>query len=249
MKNTIKYLQGSENSNTLGTILGIQRGKNSKIITNPMAILLYLDQRTGRIERYLVNSPDKQPIEILLDIEKYYITNEEQTFKNLNYGKLDSTFFNGFLLELFRDYLHTFNSYKICDMYYIRNYTLPLYNHRVDGSVGVGSGTRIPNTIPLTGTKPFYAKRFIELNDNKPLVLNIPQYLYSQANKPALESYWDIKLNTYAIDSKSPQILHELKMTFNTKKILNLDNLNDQVIKFNKRTQDKLNKLEANSST
>jgi hypothetical protein len=51
----IKYLQGGENNNYLGTIIGI---KKNKINLNPMGILLYFDQRTGRIERFLINSKD-----------------------------------------------------------------------------------------------------------------------------------------------------------------------------------------------
>lgn len=252
-KQIIKYLQGNEGANNLGTILGIQKWKHSpsaKLNSIPTAVLFYLDQRTGRIERYLVNSIDQQPVKILLDHEKYHITEDKYSFKKLNYGKLDSTFFNGFLLELFRDYLQTFHSYKICDMNYIRNYTLPLYTQNgSNGSVGLGSGVSIPNTRPLTGTKVFYAKRFFELSDNIPHVLNIPPFLNSYNNKGSLETLWNIKLNPYVIDFRSPQSLTEFKVNFNSRKILGLESLNDQVIDFNNRSYEKLVELEGSETS
>lgn len=252
MNKIIKYLQGSESNNYLGTILGIQKGKHSKLNSIPTAVLLYFDQRTGRIERYLVNSADQQPVKILLDHEKYHMPQEQFSFKNLDDGKLDTRFFNSFLLELFRDYMHTSHSFKICDMNNIRNYTLPLYEYGDESNpnikkISIGSRTRIPNTVLLKGTQAFINKRFVELNSSVPYILNTPQFLNSYSNKGSLESVWNIKLNPYVIDAKSPQALYDFKICFNNRTVLDLSHLNDQIIEFNKRILEKLNRLEENS--
>lgn len=42
-------MRGYEYNNYLGTIIGIHK---FKLNTNPMSILLYFDQRTGKIERF-----------------------------------------------------------------------------------------------------------------------------------------------------------------------------------------------------
>jgi len=226
----IKYLQGRENNNYLGTIIGI---KKNKININPMGILLYFDQRTGRIERFLMNSKDNINYD---SVDSFNLSNDKSWYKVAEDGKLDGKFLNRFLMELFSDYFLTNKSYKICDMNYIKNYTLPMQN--LNESI-----KEQDLSINLKGTKPFINNKYVNLNYSKPLILNVPQYLNMQAIKVTLESSYNIKLKPYVINFDSPKALIDLKVQFNARTITDIQNFNDKVIDFNKQNQDKILKL------
>lgn len=145
-------------------------------------------------------------------------------------------------MELFSDYFLTNKSYKICDMNYIKNYTLPMHNF--NESIKEQDSNKDNNiSIILKGTKPFINNKYVNLNYSKPLILNVPQYLNMQAIKVTLESSYNIKLKPYVINFDSPKALIDLKVQFNARTITDIQNFNDKVIDFNKQTQDKILKL------
>lgn len=234
----IKYLQGGENNNYLGTIIGI---KKNKINLNPMGILLYFDQRTGRIERFLINSKDNINYDSV-NINSFNLSNDKSWYKVTEDGKLDGKFLNRFLMELFSDYFLTNKSYKICDMNYIKNYTLPIHN--LNESIKEQDSIKDSDlSFNLKGTKPFINNKYVNLNFSKPLILNVPQYLNMQAIKVTLESSYNIKLKPYVINFDSPKALIDLKVQFNARTITDIQNFNAKVIDFNTKTQDKILKL------
>lgn len=88
-------------------------------------------------------------------------------------------------MELFSDYFLTSKSYKICDMNYIKNYTLPMQN--LNESIKEQDSIEDNDlSINLKGTKPFINDKYVNLNYSKPLILNVPQYLYIQSIKVTL---------------------------------------------------------------
>src|ERR1700735_12811 len=145
-------------------------------------------------------------------------------------------------MELFSYYFLTSKSYKICDILYIKNYTLPMQN--LNESIKEQDSIEDNDlSINLKGTKPFINDKYVNLNYSKPLILNVPQYLNIQSIKVTLESSYNIKLKPYVINFDSPKALINLKVQFNARTITDIQNFNDKVIKFNKQTQDKILKF------
>lgn len=130
--------------------LRIKRNTKSDIEISPhgmfdlLSILLFLDFKTGRIERYLINSSNpklnKKGIDFKEDLffywnnEKYRMFYEEQhlpisdhfSLSNINDGKLSRKFFISFMTELVRDYLHTNNSFLDGNIASLKKITKPL---------------------------------------------------------------------------------------------------------------------------
>ena len=118
-----------ENNNVIGTILSystkLQFNENLKRY-DLLSILLFLDFRTGRVERYLINNSDpnanKKSIDykedlyfswnnvkykIFLDME--HSTHEKITLSDMDpIGKINSKFYITFMMELLSDYLFYF---------------------------------------------------------------------------------------------------------------------------------------------
>jgi hypothetical protein len=252
------YLQGTDNTNNfLGTILAIHRNSThsfSVLDDLPFSVLLYFDHRTGRVERYLANSKDSQAVKIMLRNEKHHIFHPQMSFENMTFteGRINNEFFYTFVLELYRDYFWYNNSFKICDMNYLRNYTLPLNaedDEKEDSEMGLGTGKemsfgtgrKLPNCIPLRGTDVFKADQFIKLNPKKTATVNIPNKLSGAFLKNVLKQNLNIELiPNKIIKDKSPDCLMDLKRTFNARKITKLKDLNNIVIEFNNNMHNKL---------
>ena len=85
------------------------------------------------LENYL--SPENFNSEDFANIiEKYPKT--LLNFKLLNYGKLDTTFYKMFLLELCRDYFFLFSSRKATDLNLIRHFTKSLRIVNINNFIG-----------------------------------------------------------------------------------------------------------------
>jgi hypothetical protein len=136
--------------NVLGIILGFHNILKNK---DELAVLLYYDFTTGRIERFLVNTPNKNVKDSYNFYNDYYYFNKKKyhidlseehipsktiydiyTFNQdiMNDGKLSTSFFKLFMFELLRDYLSNlliFNRYISYDnpnMNLLRKLTSPL---------------------------------------------------------------------------------------------------------------------------
>ena len=178
--NITKYLQGDASNNQIGTIIAVKRttkNKHSLLGANPFSLLLYFDQRIGRIERYLANSKDVANLKSKTPIvgEAIHIVDNDMSFKSLNNGRVNNKFFNVFLLELFRDYLYYNNSYKTCDMNYLRNHTYPKEIKQatnlngVTKNVALGTGRVLYQDEWVEGAKTFTAHKYVQLDPDKAL--------------------------------------------------------------------------------
>ena len=158
MTNLQKYLLGNEqqDKNVIGTVLGLSTTvktenktklpkQNPLSITNNsnrISIFMFLDFRTGRIERYLINvsnlgvltSPDfKEDVDFTLHGERYKMFHEfdlvPQTktwsLMNIDDGKLTKLFNFIFMVDLIRDYLLWGYSYNDGNTATLRKLTTP----------------------------------------------------------------------------------------------------------------------------
>lgn len=193
------------------------------------------------MREFLINSKDNINYDSI-NLKNFNLSNNKSWYKVTEDGKLDGKFLNRFLMELFSYYFLTSKSYKICDILYIKNYTLPMQN--LNESIKEQDSIEDNDlSINLKGTKPFINDKYVNLNYSKPLILNVPQYLNIQSIKVTLESSYNIKLKPYVINFDSPKALINLKVQFNARTITDIQNFNDKVIKFNKQTQDKILKF------
>jgi len=124
----------------LSFFIKIKNGNQTDLIS----LLLFLDFRTGRVERYLINSSNKDLIKKGVDYkedwyffwnnEKYKIFHENEHIINteftslsrLNDGQLTRTFYINFMSELLRDYLQFNNSFLDGNMASLKKLTSPL---------------------------------------------------------------------------------------------------------------------------
>lgn len=136
----------TKNSNVLGAVLAF----NTKIKYNDtlktfslLSLLIFLDFRTGRVERYLINSSDpkandkgidyKEDLHFTWENNKYRVFHdfEHSPLDKLNLseigdGKLNTKFYTIFMAELLRDYLHYFISFKNSNIATLRKITAPI---------------------------------------------------------------------------------------------------------------------------
>ena len=127
-------------------------------------------------------------------------------------------------------------------MNYIKNYILPIKNLN-DSNINQDSDNDNNLSLNLTITKPFINKTYVNLNIDKPLILNIPQYLNIQTIKSTLESSYNVIIQTYIINNESPKALIDLKVHFNARTITNIQDFNDKVNEFNIQCENKLSRL------
>jgi hypothetical protein len=145
------YLLGNKKTssnlrqNTLGFVLAFNtkiKHKNVKKGYYKLALLLYLNVRTARVERYLMNSSDTIANERSIDFkpdlfytwnnEQYkifheddYITKGVTMSSQLGDGKLSTRFYNLFMFEMIRDYFTTDQSYQDGNMATLKKITAP----------------------------------------------------------------------------------------------------------------------------
>ena len=265
----------TKKENLFGTILGFQKkiGFNEVFKTyNHFAFLLFFDHRTGRIERYLINSANikenifKEKIEGYNDIfsfkgEKYRLLNESEhimddhyenfRFSNLHDGKLSRKFFNVFFFELYRDYLIYEKSYINGNMAYLRDKTVPITQEYYDKTKntlilakGTGAGIVKENLIPKSMGEflPFTSKTYLEINSNLPKIIYIPKIFKSDLFNSSLE------LNNFifkpVLINECPQCIKDLRRTISIRDISNSADLNRKIRIFNDNIVKKLDKLE-----
>nr|YP_009522489.1 hypothetical protein [Hygrophorus russula]AXQ02212.1 hypothetical protein [Hygrophorus russula] len=145
MKTNLKnYLLGTDlkYENIIGAVLAF----NKKIIHNEtfksydyFSFILFIDFRTVRIERYLINSSNpniktidgKEDLFFTFNNKSYRIFHEDEcsisTFNlnEINDGKLTRKFYFTFMLDLIRDYLYYETSYNNPNIASLRKLTTP----------------------------------------------------------------------------------------------------------------------------
>jgi len=142
------------NSNVLGAVLAfntnIKCNETFKTF-NSLSLLVFLDLRTGRVERYLINSSDPKANDKGIDYkEDLYFTwenNKYRVFHDFEHSALDTTnlseigdgklnikFYSIFMAELLRDYLHYFISFKNSNIATLRKLTAPIKSPTYDYS-------------------------------------------------------------------------------------------------------------------
>lgn len=200
MNNLHKYLIGNDNnrkSNDIGAVLAFTTKISvENVDTKPIApfktyerlsVLMFLDFRTGRIERYLINVSNLGLINIPLttdfkeDVyfthqgEKYRIFHDnehlynpdhtESSLFNLGDGILSKDFYRIFITELFRDYLIYWTSYNDGNMASLRKISIPV-EHMVneDGNKQMSSGTGRTTDIEMSAVEasPHYRVKDFE---------------------------------------------------------------------------------------
>lgn len=133
-------------ANAVGVVLAL-RAKVKYVKPNTgfylITVLLFLDLRTARVERYLINSSDPKANEKGTDFKKdlYYTWNDERyklfhddeheieptsLTSSLGNGKFTSKFFTFFMSELLRDYLVTETSFFDGNIATLRKITKPI---------------------------------------------------------------------------------------------------------------------------
>jgi len=251
MKESIKltrkeYLQGGYD-NLLGTILGFKRGRHKSnqfsMSGEFLSFLVFFDHRTGRIERFLLNTRTAaatngniSPITPSIEEIKHIGNNPEDSFNNLFNGKLDRGFFGIFLFELVRDYLTTGDSYKSTDMREIRECCLPF--RVIEGSSGrqiVGGGPDESITRYPDEWHPLNVQEFIKLDKSKKFTLLIPRIFFSRVLRESMLAYtFDLK----PIESKSilPKCILDLKSSISSKLVTNSADLSTKVMIFNRNS-------------
>lgn len=169
--NPVKYLLPKNTANTespIGIIIPFQ-------IVEPfrVAILLFYDYRTGRIERYVVNAETKfsnwKPVNhglnntFVFDKKPYIINYAAQhsipDFTNLyipylNTGKMSLKFYSQFKMELLRDYIYSVfhdksaASYNHTNIDIIRALTRPsVLTDKMRGNVGSGDMAEVDQLL------------------------------------------------------------------------------------------------------
>lgn len=265
--NVVEYLQGG-NKELYGTILGFKKGwRNSEVVKNDFySVLLFFDHTTARIERYLVNKGVKQGIDIVridevvdpalhvdqFDEEKNKIIRPIYTtpynipagvsFHHLHDGKLNKAFFQVFLFELFRDYLHTHKSYRIPNMNIIRTWTDPSeYRENEETKMGLGSGEVIPrnawHTINTHNTpvdvylKTSEASRIIKFGKDQPQKIYVPKNFHTVSST---ETFSNFGYNLEPYNPKfTPKVIKDIKTILNAKNFSRLNVLDLSIEKFN----------------
>jgi len=280
MKNQMtlkKYLVGNtkETENLYGTILGFRKmidyNKTFKTF-NHFSFLLFYDHRTGRIERYLINSSkidetrlNKENIEgynekIVYNGKEYnayyedeHIINEVSSFNRLLDGKLNRKFYTLFMFELFRDYLQYETSYFNGNMANLRAWTLPLeFRENINKETNeiekfpLGTGNIELLIKPLAARNQeveyFDAKRYRETNNQIIRVINVPKVFANKYLSDMLLEY-KLKLNP-VITKECPQCIIDLRRSINIRDINNSADLRRKIKIFNYNISKKLEKLE-----
>lgn len=118
-------------------------------------------------------------------------------------------------------------------MNYIRNLNISMENYSESNNKNSESNIAFTN------------KRYIDLNYDKLITLNVPQYMNIQTIKNILESSYNIKIQTYVINNESPKALIDLKVQFNARTISNIQELNDKINEFNTQCEDKLIRMKS----
>jgi len=161
-------------------------------IKNKLAVFLFLDLSTGRVERFLINTSDDtdklstsinndtfffQGKEYIINISDEQLATQEQfdsfSFEHefMSDGKLSGKFFNNFLWNLLRDYLANLIgfdrhiSYLNPNMNLLRKLTLPLdwSDVRKISDIKIGSGI-IPSHIePIINKDKKYKLKDIDM--------------------------------------------------------------------------------------
>jgi len=155
IKNNIQKDYDNLNKNVVGAVLVYntkvkeldygEPGSFNRI--NLISILLFLDFRTGRVERFIINSSDpklntkkidvgvdyKEDLYFTWNNERYKVFHEDEhswgkltDLSTLGNGKLTKHYFILFMAELVRDYLKYFNSYLNGNVASIRKLTSPI---------------------------------------------------------------------------------------------------------------------------
>jgi hypothetical protein len=124
---------------------------------NLISILLFLDFRTGRVERFIINSSDptlnlkvnkkslgldyKEDLYFTWNNEKFKVLhdsdhgpwiNGETVLSQLGDGKLNRKYYAFFIAELMRDYFKYFNSFNNGNIASLRKLTLPIEPAKID---------------------------------------------------------------------------------------------------------------------
>jgi hypothetical protein len=133
-------------SNAVGVVLALRANiqyNKPYIGSYLITVLLFLDLRTARVERYIINSSDPKVNEKGKDFKKdlYYILNNERyklfhddeheieptsLTSSLGNGKFTSKFYTFFMSELLRDYLVTETSFFDGNIATLRKITKPI---------------------------------------------------------------------------------------------------------------------------
>jgi len=193
------YLVGKVLPNKHDNILGAVLGFNKKLSFNEttkkydlIAILLFLDFRTGRVERYLVNSSNIHPnkgIDLKEDLyftwegerykifyEKEHSPTEEASLTKIGNGILNREFYFIFMTELARDYFLFFKSFNDGNISSLRKNTGPLEIAEIGNNESVGLGTGKISKIEynlLKDSNEYKSKDFIAFNAHN--FINIPK--------------------------------------------------------------------------
>lgn len=133
-----------DNLSAVGVVLGLNtriQYNDSSIKYYLISVLLFLDLRTARVERYLINTSEPslndKGIDLRNDVfyiwnnEKYRIFHDEEhsfphvTLSALGDGKLTRKLYTTFMAELARDYLMSHTSYNDGNMTTLRKLTAP----------------------------------------------------------------------------------------------------------------------------
>lgn len=265
--NVIEYLQ-SGNKDLYGTILGFRKGwKNNQIVKNDFySVLLFFDHTTCRIERFLVNKGVSEAIDIVridelvdpsLHVDHFdeennkvirpiyntpYNIPEAGTFHHLHDGRLNKAFFQVFLFELFRDYLHTHKSYKIPNMNTIRTWTDPSeFKENEEIKMELGSGEVIKrhdwqsnhyNYSPFNQyLKTSEASHIIKFDKDQTKKIYIPKNFHTVSST---ETFSNFGYNLEPYNPKfTPKVIKDIKTILNTKNFSRLDILDHSVERFN----------------
>jgi hypothetical protein len=159
---------------------------------NLISLLLFLNFRTGRVERYIINSSNptmnlnrknigvdyKKDLYFTWNNEKYKVFHDwdhgddrgETILSILGDGKMSSKYYLFFINELIRDYFRYFGSYKNGNIASLRKLTFPIEAGVMDNTgikIGLGVGmTNEKENLPklIKESKIYKDKEFISYN-------------------------------------------------------------------------------------
>lgn len=181
-----------------------------------------------------------------------------------NNGKLNKDFFTSFFLELMRDYLIFNQSFDLCNMYLLREVTLPLYNIYDENNrtnfrqFHLGCG-KIDEEIFDIFTKAYdhdkkeklrsmlsyynsfkfidYSKNQVILGkQNFKLKLNVPQNFNTTYFQNLLK-YYQFNLELVTLHkSELPDSIRELRSFINSRTVIDLNDLDNKIRRFNEHS-------------
>uniref|UniRef100_A0A896Z1P1 Uncharacterized protein n=1 Tax=Coniophora olivacea TaxID=85977 RepID=A0A896Z1P1_9AGAM len=182
-------------------------------------------------------------------------------FRYLNDGKMDKKFYDTFIIELFRDYWYKNTSFKLGEMKYIKQLTLPIEKNKSSDNFQLLVGSSDLDTKKIDSMyflykdkynksefekffkhhfQCFNAPKFIDYerskhtSSDKLLYLNIPKNFNWKVHRSILNTQY---LGTATIpQAKLPKSLRDLKSYINSRTVVNKIDLYQKVMEFNKNS-------------